>query len=440
MKARTPRKRPASGAGAGRVHFQRCAVRVMYAQNSTRGQWRAHGRYIARESARSAHSREPGFDERGHNRDIAARLGEWQSAGDLRLWKIIISPEFGDRVELERLTRDLMQRMEQDLGTRLEWVAVAHFNTDNPHVHVALRGVRDNGQPLTLGRDYIKLGIRNLAADLCTRQLGYRSQADMVEAQRREVRQERFTSLDRAIARDDPGVAGAEDFAVRRDPAEPRDRFVIARLRTLQGMGLAEPVTDKEWQVRRDFATALRARQRAADRLKTFASHGVTVSDERLPLVVTPIRGIDTLDGRVLSHGEDEATGRMFMLLEGTDARVHWLNHTDEITASRARRGLRANSFVRLRKLFIDGRPLLEIDELGQSAQVLHDRAILRATALDLMRRGVVPQENGWNGWNGWLGRYQAALQNEIKGLESQSRIVGQVRRARRELSRGRGR
>jgi len=112
----------------------------------------------------------------------------------------------------------------------------------------------------------------------------------MIEAQRREVRQGRFPPLDPAIARDDPGVARAEGFVVRRDPAEPRNRFVTLRLRTLQRMGLAGPMTDQEWQVRRDFATALRARQRAADRLKTFASRGVTVSEPRLPLVVTPVR------------------------------------------------------------------------------------------------------------------------------------------------------
>ncbi len=37
--------------GSGRPHSQRCAVRVTYLNNRTRGQWRAHGRYLARESA-----------------------------------------------------------------------------------------------------------------------------------------------------------------------------------------------------------------------------------------------------------------------------------------------------------------------------------------------------------------------------------------------------
>ena len=71
-------------------------------------------------------------------------LEKWQHEGDPRLWKLIISPEFGKRVDLNQLTLDVMTRMEKDLGTRLEWVAVAHFNTEHPHVHVALRGIRDD--------------------------------------------------------------------------------------------------------------------------------------------------------------------------------------------------------------------------------------------------------------------------------------------------------
>src|SRR5215471_17355360 len=34
-----------------RACFQRCAVRVSYSSNATAGQWRAHGRYVARERA-----------------------------------------------------------------------------------------------------------------------------------------------------------------------------------------------------------------------------------------------------------------------------------------------------------------------------------------------------------------------------------------------------
>jgi type IV secretory pathway VirD2 relaxase len=172
----------------------------MYAKNATRGQWKAHGRYIARESASQGRAVEAGFDATDQGINIATRLDEWQLAGDGRTWKLIVSPEFGDKIDLVQLTRDLMKRMTRDLDTRLEWVAVSHFNTDNPHVHIALRGVRENGKSFRLERDYVKRGIRSIAEDLCTRQLGYRTQRDIAEAQRREVSQHRFTSLDRFIA------------------------------------------------------------------------------------------------------------------------------------------------------------------------------------------------------------------------------------------------
>jgi hypothetical protein len=198
-------------------------------------------------------------------------------------------------------------------------------------------------------------------------------------------------------------------------------------------MGLAQPEAQGQWRVRRDFRTALRARQRAADRQKALASHGAPMSDTRLPLVMTPIRAIDSLEGRVLSHGEDEGTGRSFMLLEGTDAQIHWLYHNPEMTAARARGGLRANSFVRLRKVFVDGRPLLEVDELGHSERIANDRNFLRETALKLMRKGAVAPEGGWRGW---LGRYQKALQNEAAEVKQRRTFRPRDRAAQREAGR----
>jgi len=107
-----------------RPYHQRCAVRVVYSKNTSRGQWRAHGRYLVRESVTfDGDTRGMGFDGNGESDEIAQRLESWQRAGDERLWKIILSPEFGDRADLKKLTRDLLSRMETDLQTTLEWVA-----------------------------------------------------------------------------------------------------------------------------------------------------------------------------------------------------------------------------------------------------------------------------------------------------------------------------
>ena len=117
-------------------------------------------------------------------------------------------------------------------------------------------------------------------------------------------------------------------------------------------MGLAEHTGPNLWRVRGDFEDVLRAMQRSADRQKTLAAHGALMSDERLPLVVLDLRGLTTLEGRILVHGEEESSGRSYLMLEGTDARVHYVYYTPEMEAARNRGGLRTNSFIRLRKLF----------------------------------------------------------------------------------------
>ena len=126
------------------------------------GHWRAHGRYIARESA-STEPEKSGFGAKTVGVDIASELRNWQSGTDPRLWKLIISPEFGERLDLQQLTRDVMGRMESDLHTSLEWVAVSHFNTEHPHVHVALRGLDTKNAEFKLDREYVKSGLRSVA-------------------------------------------------------------------------------------------------------------------------------------------------------------------------------------------------------------------------------------------------------------------------------------
>jgi type IV secretory pathway VirD2 relaxase len=420
------RKRRSVGLGGGlkraRPHNQRCAVRVTYAKNAVAGQWRAHGRYVARESAtHDGDSNDVGFDGRGESIDLAARLESWQKAGDERFWKLIISPEFGDRADLKRLTRDLVSRMEKDLGMPLEWVAAAHYNTEHPHVHMALRVIGEEGHPVNLSRDYIKLGIREIAEDLCTRQLGHRTELDAAVSQRREVRQHRYTSLDRIIKRDAKKVEDAISPLFLVAPISSGrarigrstsllEQHTADRLKFLESMGLAEPADRHTWRVRQDFENILRAMQRSADRQKMLAAHGVLMSDERLPLAVLDVRRLTALEGRILVHGEEDLgrhAGCSYFMLEGTDGQVHYVYSTPELEAARCQGGLRTNSFVRLRKVYSEGHPLINIDELGDSESILRNKAYLRETAQQLIRRGMVPQEEGWNGW---LGRYQKAV------------------------------
>src|SRR6266436_6564767 len=192
-----------NGVESTRVHRtfnQRVAVRVSYSANKNPGQWKAHGGYVARESAtQGGKAVEAGFNATEQRLNIAATLDKWQSARDERLFKIIVSPEFGDRLNLHQYARELMHRVEHDLGTQLEWVAAVHHNTEHPHVHIALRGVDNKGISLRLPREYIRGGLRERAEEIATEALGYRSPADAHEAHLREAVQTRYTPLDRIL-------------------------------------------------------------------------------------------------------------------------------------------------------------------------------------------------------------------------------------------------
>ena len=198
-------------------------------------------------------------------------------------------------------------------------------------------------------------------------------------------------------------------------------------------MGLAEAAGFDQWLVRQDFETALRAMQRLGDRQKILAAHGVPVSDTRLPLVMFDLRNCTTLEGRILVHGEDEGTGRSFMMLEGTDAKVHCIYHTPQMAEARGRGGLRANRFVRMRKLFENGRPVLEIDELGHCEKILNDERHLEETTGQRIQGGIAPVEDGWGGW---LGRYQVALRRAAATPMHERDLPERAR----EPDRGRGR
>jgi type IV secretory pathway VirD2 relaxase len=437
--ARMTRTRRAASRGSSapprKPYFQRCAIRATYTRNSTRGQWAAHGRYLSREGTQREDGQLPtGFNREQESINIPSRLNTWQQAGDEQIWKIIISPEFGERDDLQKLTCELMRRVEAHrLGAALEWVAIAHFNTEHPHVHVALRGVDRAGQPVRFRREFIQHGIRQIAENLCTQQLGYRTEFDAAFTEQREVEQHRFTSLDRSISHlaSAVGAGDAQDFRVAAPEPQPRrpttraevhNRNVRARLTVLQRMGLAEPTGGNEWRVRRDVESVLRGMQRVSDRQRTLAGHGTPLSDERLRIEATDGREWKVIEGRVLVHGEEE-NGRGYLMVEGTDACVHHVFYTPEIEAARNRGQLRTNSFVRLRRHASGGTPLIAINDFGSAELLLKNKGYMRALARLLEGQGMVPEEHGWGGW---LGRYQAAVRKTaLERSEALSRSQG---------------
>jgi hypothetical protein len=261
-------------------------------------------------------------------------------------------------------------------------------------------------------------------------QLGYRTQIDAIAAEKREVTEPRFTSLDRILARKETEVPMFQpatgyfliELGIQSQSASEatrvRSHHLHSRLLHLQTMGLARSREDEIWELRRDFAVVLKAMQRTQDRQRLLHQHGALLSNPRLPMVFTQIRKAPLLEGRVLVHGEEE-TGRMYLLLEGTDAKIHYINHTPEVAAAWGKGKLKPNTFIRFRRMFAnDGRPLVEVTDLGDADRLLKNKRLLSDVA-----RGVrIPVSEQWGGW---LGKYGEAVKATVGDPREHSQDPG---------------
>ena len=247
-------------------------VKASFRRNRGKGGWVRHARYLARERAQREPSRGLGFDAGREDLDMAAVVREWER-GDELMWSLIISPEDAERIDLRQHVRDLVAGMERDLGTRLEWVAIDHHNTDDEHVHLLIRGVREDGRMLTLDRDYVRRGIRELSQELIERELGPRLEHEVLLARGRTIEREQWTEIDRALKRRAglDRVVSYENFEPYSEGARIRAEQEIARLEFLEKLGLARRVGDRSWELSPNHEPELRRRQREHDIIKTRA-------------------------------------------------------------------------------------------------------------------------------------------------------------------------
>lgn len=243
---------------------------------------------------------------------------------DRHQFRFIVSPEDAEQLDdLRTYTRHLMARMEADLGSRLDWVAVDHWNTDNPHTHVVLRGKDDTGKDLIISRDYIAMGMRHRAAELATEWLGPRTELEIQRAIQREVDQERWTGLDRTLQREaKDGLVLPETLA---DPRLQRQRqMLIGRLQRLQYMGLATEQQPGMWAIHPEAEPTLRAMGERGDIIRTMQR---AMSGKQRELgVFQPGEVGNTIVGRVAAKGlADELHDKGYLVIDGTDGKVHYV-------------------------------------------------------------------------------------------------------------------
>jgi len=252
---------------------------------------------------------------------MVAVVREWEKAGDERMWRIIVSPEDAVRMDLKDHIRDLVGAMESDLGTGLEWVAIDHHNTENPHAHLLVRGVDRSGKALLIDRDYVRNGIRTRSQEIANRELGQRLEPEMLRSRGETINKERWTEIDRALQRRMNGdrVADYRGLVPYNDTARVRAEQEMQRLQFLEGLGLARKTESLAWELSPHHEQELRARQLAMDVIKRQAEANRVrslneLADERDVMIAnSATRG--GYQGRFVGYFED-AEGRRYAGLQ----------------------------------------------------------------------------------------------------------------------------
>lgn len=338
---------------------------------------RAHLRYIQRDGV--TRDGRPGqlYDAARNQADGRTFLD--RAEGDRHQFRFIVSAEDGAQYEdLKPLVRRLMARMEEDLGTRLDWLAVDHYNTGYPHSHVIVRGKslspgpakgrnpgNDRGRDLIIARDYITTGMRERAAEIVGLDFGPRSDFEIEDRLRREVEQERLTSLDRALLRD----IGSNGLVSAADADAFRQSLRAGRLRKLERLGLAEEIRPGQWQLAEGLEDTLRRMGERGDIIKTMHR---AMTERGMARAVTECVIDDpaqarSIVGRVVARGlSDEINDRHYLIIDGIDGYSHYVN----IGAGQSVEPLSEGAIVR-----IDSRPIepRQVDRTVTEIAAAHD-------------------------------------------------------------------
>ncbi len=297
-------------------------VRLVYLKQAGGRSTITHLRYIEREGVGREQDTGEAYGPMTDRADLPAF--EERGREDRHQFRLIVSPEDAEQLDdLRTYTRHLMGRMEADLGTRLDWVAVSHWNTDNPHTHIVLRGKDDTGKDLIISQQYITQGMRERAAELATEWLGPRTELEIQRSMQREVYQERWTGLDRTLQRE--AVDGLLRVERLNESRLQRQRLLlVGRLQRLQRMGLASEAQPGVWAVHADAESTMRAMGERGDIIRTMQR--AMGNQQRELAVFQPGEDGRAIIGRVAGKGlADELYDKGYLIVDDIDGKAHYV-------------------------------------------------------------------------------------------------------------------
>jgi type IV secretory pathway VirD2 relaxase len=337
-----------------RMHPQRVTVKsrvVKHSKYSGHGgaaaALREHIQYLGRNGV--AEEGGPGvvFDDHGDLSRGDARVFRDAIVDDRHHFRFIVSPEAGSALDLKDYARELVSTMESDLGTTLQWVGVAHYDTDNPHLHLMVRGKDDHGGDLVINREYMSHGMRLQAMELATQHLGPRLPEDIERSLVRDLKADRVTGVDlrlaQASARHPDGFVSALRANDGSLAGERQRLHTLTRLQHLESLGLAREIQPGIWQPDIDLVPRLRSLSTRGDIIKLMHER-MRGGDPGISTVIFNKEHPPTtpVTGRVYGRGTiDELSDRQYLLVEARDGHAYYvpLGEYSEVPGQEARVG-----------------------------------------------------------------------------------------------------
>ncbi|MBU1326363.1 MAG: DUF3363 domain-containing protein [Alphaproteobacteria bacterium] len=299
---------------------QKVIVKAMVSRHMGKGAERGvalarHVVYLGRAGAGAQGAQAEFFDRDQDGVDPVWMTEGWSA--DRHHFRFIVSPEHGDRIaDLRSYTRDVMGRVAADLGQpELRWIATCHFDTDQPHAHVLIRGKRASGKDLVIPRDYVAYGFRARAQEVAQERLGDLSRADAERRVWRETQADRFTGFDRRLLETKDADGLVADGVGRSNAWAALTR---GRLRHLERLGLAHR-RGSHYGLDVDLERRLRVLQLRRDVIRTLAQRRLLGAGDVRELGAAPVRG------RVVAQGaHDELGGSAFVVVRDRQGVEHY--------------------------------------------------------------------------------------------------------------------
>lgn len=340
-----------------------------------------HTLYVERDGASRDGERVQVFDRERDVADGAGFVDRCES--DRHHFRLIVSPEYGAQMgELKDYTRDMMERAEKDLGTSLDWIAAEHHDTGRPHVHLLIRGVREDGRDLVIPRAYVSHGFRNHAEELATERLGPRLERglsnDLDQRLERAAELERLTNLDRTLRQ----LEREGELAIRDLPEEHRSGLV-KRLNRLEDWGLAQRVEPGLWSLDPELENKLtrladaRDREAATERILAREGRGLEGDQVR---ELEDAHSRQRVTGRLVGFEPltDDARGPCLIAVDGIDGQF-WTARAARADDLRDLNGVERGAIVEVGRDDIDVKPSdRTIWEIAEEHELVYSRDLHR--------------------------------------------------------------